>query len=206
MRYKLTIFGIYHQRKPENEYCVRHKKTEAIEKPLVRVQARPRGTRIVYELPHFDNSTHRLAMSSNCGHLTAFVLLLYATVVVAHVDISQQKMRYWGERGLENPSRRLRELADWSLLYFNTSRAMRPVLLFTIATPASTSGVLSRVLENLDKFKSNDQFDVNGSPTTSLAEHTLVASTSMDAQRGCDSLTERYHHVGRCRLPRFFEP
>ena len=125
-----------------------------------------------------------------------FVLLcVYAASAQAQaVDITQQKNNLWGERGLSNPSRRIRDIADNALLYFNATTEMRPVLLFTIATPASLNTTLPRLLANLASFKSNDQVDTYGHVTT-LAEHTIVASTSMPVQLGCDSLQRLYQHV-----------
>ncbi|GIL74904.1 hypothetical protein Vretimale_2524 [Volvox reticuliferus] len=121
-------------------------------------------------------------------------ILFFASLVAGNVDITHQKNYYWSEQGLENPSQGLLQVADWSLLYFNTSREIRPVLLFTIATPASIPVVLPQVLENLASFLSQDQMDANGNRATTLAEHTLVASTNIEAHHGCGRLTEKYHH------------
>ncbi|GIL48075.1 hypothetical protein Vafri_4778 [Volvox africanus] len=122
------------------------------------------------------------------------LILLFASIVAGNVDITQQKNQYWSEHGLQNPPFRLRQLADVSLLYFNSSREIRAVLLFTIASPASIPVVLPRVLENLASFLSQDQLDTNGNRATTLAEHTLVATTNMEAQQGCDRLNEKYKH------------
>ncbi|KAG2430888.1 hypothetical protein HXX76_009861 [Chlamydomonas incerta] len=72
---------------------------------------------------------------------------------------------------------------------------MRSVVLLTIATPASINGTLRRVLANLASFKGKEQIDTYGHDT-SLAEHTIVASTSMAVQLGCDALSQTYHQ--RC--------
>ncbi|GFR42872.1 hypothetical protein Agub_g3863 [Astrephomene gubernaculifera] len=125
--------------------------------------------------------------------LTSIVVLLSVTLASSQpVDINAQKGQYWGEKGLANPSRRLREIADFALLYFNATTEFRAVLLFTIATPASKDNVLPRLLENLASFKSHDQVDTNGNDATSLAEHTIVGTTNMDTQHACDKLAEKH--------------
>jgi hypothetical protein len=139
------------------------------------------------------NKAFQRALRCTCTLLLAG-LLVVAPATANHGEALTKS--YWMEKGLTNPPRGLRERADWAYMYFNTSSGSRPVLLFTIATPATVKTVLPRVLENLQRFKSSDQQDINGQPTH-MAEHTIVATTNMDAQRACDELEKKYHQVGQ---------
>ncbi|KAG2498690.1 hypothetical protein HYH03_003430 [Edaphochlamys debaryana] len=111
-----------------------------------------------------------------------------------------QRDKYWHEHGLVNPSRNLRDQVDWGFGYYPSTASdgtneTRSFVLMTIATPASiAAGVLSTLLESLSKQTAPHQTNPFGTGTQ-LSEHTIVATTSHDAQMGCaKEELQKYKH------------